>query len=194
MTAQTLYLASRSPRRVALLQQIGITCKILPVNIDEAPLENEQPENYVIRLAKQKAETCYKQLTLLQQKTPVLAADTTVVLENTILGKPNNEEHARQMLRALSGNVHYVHTAVALAIADSTTVALSTTRVEMMMLTMAQIDAYIATNDHADKAGSYGIQGFAGAWIKHIEGSYSGVMGLPLYETAELLRTLGIKI
>lgn len=194
MTAQTLYLASRSPRRVALLQQIGITCKILPVNIDETPLENEQPENYVIRLAKQKAETCHKQLTLLQQKTPVLAADTAVILENTILGKPNNEEHARQMLRALSGNVHYVHTAVALAIADYTTVALSTTRVEMMVLTIAQIEAYIATNDNADKAGSYGIQGFAGAWIKRIEGSYSGVMGLPLYETAELLRTLGMKI
>jgi septum formation protein len=98
------------------------------------------------------------------------------------------------MLRALSGSVHQVHTAVALAFADTIEVVLSTTSVEMMVLTDAQIDAYIATGEHRDKAGSYGIQGFAGAWIKHIEGSYTGVMGLPIYETAALLRKHGIGV
>ena len=122
----------------------------------------------------------------------VLAADTTVVLAGKILGKPENDADALAMLQALSGSIHHVYTAVVLAFSNTIEVVLSTTMVEMMVLTKVQIDDYIASGQHQDKAGSYGIQGLAGAWIKRIEGSYSGVMGLPLYETAALLRKHGI--
>jgi septum formation protein len=189
-----IYLASRSPRRVELLKQIGLTCEILPADIDETQLVNELPEHYVVRLAQQKAEVCLQGLSPAQRMTPVLAADTTVALAGAVLGKPMDDSDARNMLRALSGSVHEVHTAVALAFADTIEVVLSTTSVEMMVLSDAQIDAYIATGEHRDKAGSYGIQGQAGAWIKHIEGSYTGVMGLPVYETAALLRKYGIGV
>ena len=188
----TIYLASRSPRRVELLQQLGLTCKILPADIDETQLQNESPENYVTRLARQKAEACIVGLTPEQRESLVLAADTTVVLAGKILGKPENDADALAMLQGLSGSVHHVYTAVALAFSNAIEVVLSKTMVEMMVLTKAQINAYIASGQHQDKAGSYGIQGLAGAWIKHIEGSYSGVMGLPLYETAALLRKHGI--
>ncbi|MGZ8984468.1 MAG: Maf family protein [Methylotenera sp.] len=187
-----IYLASRSPRRVELLKQIGLTCETLPADIDETQFINESPESYVTRLARQKAEACLQRLTAAQRVRPVLAADTTVVLAGAVLGKPLDDDDARSMLSALSGSLHYVHTAVALAFADSIEVVLSTTAVEMMALTAAQIDAYIASGEHQDKAGSYGIQGLAGAWVKHIEGSYTGVMGLPIHETAELLRKHGI--
>lgn len=189
-----IYLASRSPRRVELLKQIGLTCEILPADIDETQHLNELPEDYVVRLAQQKAEACIQGLSAAQRKHAVVAADTTVALAGAVLGKPTDDNDARDMLRALSGSVHQVHTAVALAFADTIEVVLSTTSVEMMVLTEAQIDAYIATGEHRDKAGSYGIQGFAGAWIKHIEGSYTGVMGLPIYETAALLRKHGIGV
>jgi septum formation protein len=119
---------------------------------------------------------------------PVLAADTTVVLDGLILGKPDSDDDARRMLNALSGSLHQVHTAVALGFADAVEVVLSTTTVEMMHLSEIQIEQYIASGEHRDKAGSYGIQGLAGAWVKRIEGSFTGVMGLPIYETAELLR------
>ena len=188
----TIYLSSRSPRRVELLQQLGLTCKILPADIDETQLQNESPENYVTRLARQKAEACIVGLTPEQRESLVLAADTTVVLAGKILGKPENDADALAMLQGLSGSVHHVYTAVALAFSNAIEVVLSKTMVEMMVLTKAQINAYIASGQHQDKAGSYGIQGLAGAWIKHIEGSYSGVMGLPLYETAALLRKHGI--
>jgi septum formation protein len=118
----------------------------------------------------------------------VLAADTTVVLAGQVLGKAESDDDACRMLQALSGSVHQVHTAVALAYAGTIEVVLSTTTVEMMALSTIQIDGYIASGEHLDKAGSYGIQGLAGAWIKRIEGSYTGVMGLPIYETAVLLR------
>lgn len=188
----TIYLASRSPRRVELLKQIGLNCEISPADIDETQLQNESPERYVIRLAQQKAEACLQGLTAVQGAYAVLAADTTVVLAGAVLGKPEHDEDARAMLQALSGSMHHVHTAVALATANTLEVVLSTTVVEMMTLTNTQIDAYIASGEHKDKAGSYGIQGLAGAWIKRIEGSYSGVMGLPVYETAALLRKHGI--
>ncbi|MEO7344574.1 MAG: Maf family protein [Methylotenera sp.] len=187
-----IYLASRSPRRVELLKQIGLSCQILPADIDETQLLNESPASYVIRLAQQKAEACSQRLSLAERQHPILAADTTVVLAGKVLNKPLDAEDAHAMLRALSGTVHEVHTAVALAFTGSVEVVLSTTKVEMMPLTDAQIEAYIASGEHQDKAGSYGIQGVAGTWIKRIEGSYSGVMGLPLYETAELLRKHGI--
>lgn len=187
-----IYLASRSPRRVELLKQIGLTCETLPADIDETQHINEPPVSYVMRLAQQKAEACLHRLTTEQRVYPVLAADTTVVLAGIVLGKPEDDNDARRILKALSGSVHEVHTAVALAFNNEIEVVLSTTVVEMMALSAAQIDAYIATGEHRDKAGSYGIQGVAGAWIKGIEGSYTGVMGLPLYETAALLRKHGV--
>jgi septum formation protein len=188
----TIYLASRSPRRVELLQQIGLGCQTLPADIDETQLSHEAAERYVIRLAQQKAEACWQRMNPAQRLQPVLAADTTVVLAGQILGKPENDDDARRMLRALSASLHQVHTAVALAFNNQLEVVLSTTQVQMMALTDAQIDAYIASGEHQDKAGSYGIQGRAAAWIIRIEGSYSGVMGLPIYETAALLRKHGI--
>jgi septum formation protein len=188
----TIYLASRSPRRVELLQQIGLRCETLPADIDETQLMDETAEHYVLRLAQQKAEACLQRLSLTQRAQPVLAADTTVVLAGLVLGKPEHDDDARRMLRLLSGSRHQVHTAVALAFKGRLEVVLSTTQVEMMALTDAQIEAYIASGEHLDKAGSYGIQGLAATWIMRIEGSYSGVMGLPLYETAALLRTHGI--
>lgn len=188
----TIYLASRSPRRVELLQQIGISCETLPADIDETQLLNESAAHYVTRLAQQKAEACLQRMSVEQRAQPILAADTTVVLAGLVLGKPENDADARRMLRALSGSRHQVHTAVALAYHNQLEVVLSTTQVQMMPLTDAQIDAYIASGEHHDKAGSYGIQGRAAAWIMRIEGSYSGVMGLPIYETAALLSKHGI--
>lgn len=187
-TPPFIYLASRSPRRVELLGQLGLSCEILPADIDESQLMGELPERYVTRLAKEKAEACLERLTLAQRALPVLAADTTVVLAGNVLGKPDHDVHAREMLQSLSGGTHQVHTAVALAYAGNIEVVLSTTTVEMMVLSALQIEHYIASGEHQDKAGSYGIQGLAGAWIKRIEGSYTGVMGLPVFETAELLR------
>lgn len=191
--APVIYLASRSPRRVELLQQIGILCVTLPTDIDETQSLNESPIDYVMRLARQKAEACLQTLTPEQRLSPIIAADTTVVLDGQVLGKPEDDNDARQILTRLSGRVHQVHTAVALAFNNQIEVVLSTTVVEMMDLSVAQIEAYIASGDHRDKAGSYGIQGAAGAWIKRIEGSYTGVMGLPLYETAALLRKCGLE-
>ena len=192
LSPPVIYLASRSPRRVELLLQIGLQCETLPADIDETQLNQESAQNYVMRLARQKAEACIQILTKTQRERPVLAADTTVELAGALLGKPEHDNDARHMLKALSGSSHHVHTAVALAVADRIEVVISTTLVEMMTLTTAQIDAYIASGEHKDKAGSYGIQGLASAWIKRIEGSYSGVMGLPVYETAALLRKHGV--
>ncbi len=191
--APVIYLASRSPRRVELLKQIGILCLTLPADIDETQSLNESPIDYVMRLARQKAEACLQALTPTQLLRPILAADTTVVLDEQVLGKPEDDNDARRILASLSGRVHHVHTAVALAFNNQIEVVLSTTVVEMMVLSVAQIEAYIAGSDHRDKAGSYGIQSAAGAWIKRIEGSYTGVMGLPLYETANLLRKCDLK-
>lgn len=187
-----LFLASRSPRRVELLKQIGIDCITHPADIDETQLANESPEGYVVRLAREKAEACVLNLSGEQKTRPVLAADTTVALSGSVLGKPEDDNDARRMLAALSGSIHLVHTAVALAFMNKIEVVLSTTKVEMIGFSEKQIEHYIASGEHRDKAGSYGIQGLAGAWIKRIEGSYTGVMGLPICETADLLRKHGI--
>jgi len=184
----SLYLASRSPRRVELLKQIGIVCITHPADIDETQILDESPERYVTRLAQEKAEACLRGLTAEQRLRPVLAADTTVALAGKVLGKPENDNDARQMLAELSGSTHQVHTAVALAFMNKIEVVLSSTTVEMIRFSEQQIEHYIASGEHHDKAGSYGIQGLAGAWIKKIEGSYTGVMGLPICETAALLR------
>jgi septum formation protein len=189
-----VYLASRSPRRVELLKQIGIHCEIMPADIDETPLMNEHPTDYVMRLARQKAEAGLQNMLVSTKPLPVIAADTTVELNGMVLGKPENDAEAKLMLQALSGQTHQVHTAVSLAWQGKIEVILSSTQVEMMALNATQIDAYIQSGEPQDKAGSYGIQGLAGAWIKHIEGSYTGVMGLPVYETATLLRAHGLTV
>ncbi|PPD46332.1 MAG: septum formation inhibitor Maf [Methylotenera sp.] len=184
----TIILASRSPRRVELLKQIGLDCEIYPADIDESQLPNESPVQYVLRLAQEKATACASMLPTEYLNYPILAADTTVALSDLVLGKPVDDDDARDMLSKLSAGTHQVHTAVALSFNGELEVLLSSTNVEMMTLSAEQIEQYIATGDPRDKAGSYGIQGLAGAWIKRIEGSYTGVMGLPIYETAALLR------
>jgi septum formation protein len=190
-----IYLASRSPRRAELLQQIGVEFIILPSDIDETPLLNEQSDAYVLRLAAEKARACYD--VLISQSAPiypVLAADTTVSLDGKILGKPQDDDEAFQMLSSMSGRCHEVHTGIAVATHEGVKVAISMTQVEMAKLSDETILAYITTGEPRDKAGAYGIQGLAGTLIKRIEGSYSGVMGLPIYETAQLLGQAGVRI
>lgn len=191
-----IYLASRSPRRAELLQQLGITFEILPSDIDESVVEGESPANYVTRLVREKAEACLISLQSNKATTlaPILAADTTVSIDGVILGKPESDEDAYAMLARMSGRRHEVHTGIAVATESGIEVALSTTYVQMGNLSDADIRAYIATGEPHDKAGAYGIQGLAGTFIRHIEGSYSGVMGLPIYETSLLLKNAGVQI
>lgn len=189
--SKQVILASQSPRRVAILKQMGIDCIVMPADIDESQIVNETPADYVLRLAKEKALAILDKLNSQHANMPILAADTTVALENTIFGKPENDADAIQMLKQLSGTQHQVHTAVAVVLNQKVEVALNTTLVEMMPLSDAMIAAYIATNEHSDKAGSYAIQGLAGNWIKRIDGSYTSVMGLPVHETAMLLNKIG---
>lgn len=190
---QTLILASRSPRRTELLKQIGIDCIVLPANIDESLKQDELPSQYVKRLAKEKALATASNIKKEYSNLVVLAADTTVCVGSKVLGKPENDADALQMLKSLSGTTHEVHTAVAAYFNGKVSVMLNTTTVEMMRLSKETINAYIASGEHRDKAGSYGIQGRAATWIKHIEGSYSGVMGLPLFETAQLIKKVAAK-
>lgn len=192
---KAIYLASRSPRRAEILQQLGLTFITLPSDIDEAVLEGESPEDYVLRLAQAKALKCVQDIG--EQKLaslPVLAADTTVTIDGLILGKPSTDDEAFAMLTRMSGCWHEVHTGVAVGTATDLFVALSTTRVQMDELSEATIAAYIATGEPKDKAGAYGIQGLASIFIKHIEGSHTGVMGLPVYETAQLLAKAGVRV
>ena len=183
-------LASQSPRRVTLLKQMGIDCEQMPADIDETALVNEAPADYVLRLAKQKALAIATKMQ--DNHLPILAADTTVALGHDILNKPTDDIDAFNMLKRLSGSTHFVHTAVALIFKNTCATTLNTTLVQMMPLSDAMIMDYIATNEHKDKAGSYAIQGIAGCWIEKITGSYSGVMGLPVHETALLLKKLKV--
>ncbi len=182
-----IILASQSSRRVALLKQMGIDCLVMPADIDEQVQANESPTNYVLRLAEQKALATLKKLGGQYTNLPILAADTTVALGAEIFGKPENDMDASNMLKKLSGSTHQVHTAIAVAFDGRVESMLNTTLVQMMPLTDAMISTYIAIGEHIDKAGSYAIQGLAGNWIARIEGSYTGVMGLPVHETAMLL-------
>ncbi|WP_041361989.1 nucleoside triphosphate pyrophosphatase [Methylovorus sp. MP688] len=195
MMKKRLYLASRSPRRAELLQQLGLETIFMAADVDESPLPDEAPHDYVLRLAQAKAETG---LAAWQaqggEALPLLAADTTVAIDGLILGKPEDDADARAMLLRMSGRWHEVHTGVAVASASGVHVRLSTTRVEMTTLDEATIQAYIATGEPRDKAGAYGIQGLASTFIRRIEGSYSGVMGLPVFETSELLKQAGISV
>ncbi|WP_459618072.1 Maf family protein [Bordetella sp. 2513F-2] len=198
-TPARLYLASASPRRRELLQQIGLAHAVLrvpaPPGEDEPQLPGESPEDYVRRTAREKAERGERWM---QEsglpRLPVLAADTTVILDGRILGKPQDRADALRMLAMLSGTEHEVRTAVALAVAGSLHEALSVTRVRMRATTVAERERYCDSGEPYGKAGAYGIQGLAGTFIAHISGSYSGVMGLPLFETAGLLAAAGIAL
>ena len=192
-----IYLASRSPRRRELLKQLGVTFEVLlfreaerrGADIDESPQSGERPEDYVQRLAQTKATA--GALYVAQRKLPiypVLGADTTVALDGQILGKPSGEEEAVEMLRALSGRTHEVMTAVAICRQDTVNTRLSLSEVAFAPLSEQQIRAYVATGEPLDKAGAYAIQGRAAAFVRRLSGSYTGIMGLPLYETAELLK------
>jgi septum formation protein len=190
-----IYLASRSPRRGELLRQIGVDFEVLPSDVDESVLPDEAPEHYVLRLAREKALVCARRLAAGDVPIyPVLAADTTVCADGMILGKPEHDDDAAAMLRRMSDRWHTVHTAVALAAGDRIETLLSSTQVEVSPLSEADIAAYIASGEPRDKAGAYGIQGLAGAFIRRIEGSYSGVMGLPLFETVQLLKKFGLRV
>lgn len=192
-----IYLASQSPRRRELLKQVGINFELLllrsspgrSVDVDETPHPGELPEDYVRRVCQTKAEGGYSASRMRNLPPfPVLAADTTVALDGEIFGKPDNAEHAGEMLRKLSGREHRVLTAVAIAMGEHIEQAVSVSTVRFAKLSEERINAYLRTHEYADKAGAYAIQGHAGAFIEHISGSYSGVMGLPLFETVELLR------
>lgn len=201
---QMIYLASKSPRRQELLNQIGIQFTVLDVPaqdagnadmVDETVLANENAADYVSRLSRNKADCAWQFLISRNvAKYPVLTADTTVVLDNRILGKPQNRVEAREMMERLSGKTHQVLTSVAIRSVDFFSQVLQTSSVTFAELSSDNVDAYIHTSEPYDKAGGYGIQGLAGKFIKHIEGSYSGIMGLPLYETSELLRKAGIAV
>ena len=184
-----IYLASASPRRSELLRQIDVTHAVLPVDIDESPRPGEKPAHYALRLAEEKARALWEQLPVAQRR-PVLAADTTVALGDEILGKPVDHDDAVRILGRLSGREHEVHTAVAVLHEGGADARVSTSTVAFRPLTRAEIDWYWRTGEPADKAGAYAVQGHAAVFIRRLAGSYSGVMGLPLYETWELLAPL----
>lgn len=194
-----VYLASRSPRRRELLSQIGVRFHLLlfrarpgeDPDVDEQPLAGEAPDAYVERVARAKAESGWRRM--LQRNlphAPVLAADTTVALDGRIYGKPADRAEAAAMLKDFSGRTHEVLTAVALKHGDWMESALSRSEVRMKTLSPREISQYVASGESDDKAGSYAIQGRAGRFVVALNGSYSGVVGLPLYETGELLEKL----
>jgi septum formation protein len=186
MAEPLIVLASASPRRSELLRQVGIAHEVRPVEVDEAVRPGEAPSAYVLRLAEAKAALAWQRLGA-DERRPVLAADTTVALEGEIFGKPGDASEARVMLGRLAGRTHEVHTAIALRYAGGAAARVSTSTVSMRQLTPAEIDWYWSTGEPPDKAGGYAVQGRAAVFIRHIAGSYSGIMGLPLCETWELL-------
>jgi septum formation protein len=187
-TAAPLCLASASPRRRALLSQIGVPHTVYPADIDEAVLPAESPEAYVQRMARAKAVAVQAQRPALA----VLAADTTVVVDGQICGKPHDEAAGVAMLQRLSGRDHQVLTAVALAAGAQVALRLSRSEVRFRALTTAECCAYWRSGEPCDKAGGYAIQGLGAVFVETLCGSYSGVMGLPLFETAQLLSAAGI--
>ncbi|MDH4284941.1 MAG: Maf family nucleotide pyrophosphatase [Gallionellaceae bacterium] len=198
-----IYLASQSPRRRELLKQIGVNFEMLllrsdprrNVDVNESPHEGEKPEEYVMRVSEAKARFGWDGLRLRNLPAfPVLAADTCVTVDGKIIGKPGSREEATAMLRQLSGRQHEVLSAVAVNFDERMEIRLSCSRITFATLSDERIMRYIITNEPLDKAGAYGIQGYAAAFIQHLEGSYSGVMGLPLFETTELLQTFGYPV
>lgn len=200
---QKIYLASKSPRRRELLRQIGVDFELLLLRdklprgpeVTEAVIEGEPAYDYVTRIAREKCEASQRIMT--QRRLPirpVLAADTTVVLDDKILGKPADPKEAASMLQALSGRTHEVLTSIALHRDEEIWQTTHVSQVMFATLTTQQIAVYCATQEPYDKAGGYAIQGLAAVFIERIVGSYSGIMGLPLFETAELLRQAGIPV
>ena len=200
----SLYLASKSPRRREVLTTIGVKdFDVMPVGMadvltfvegDEEQLPGETAADYVVRTAKEKALAALAKIRAEgRTPAPVLAADTVVSLDGTVLGKPADRNEARDFMQRLSGRTHEVRTAVWVGTdAEHLTSAVSVSRVTFASLTEAQIERYIATDEPYDKAGGYGIQGLAGLFIARIEGSYTGIMGLPVFETGKLLHPLGL--
>jgi len=178
-----LILASASPRRRELLAQAGYEFEVAPAHIDESRGAHEDPSAYVVRLALEKAQAIYAQ----HPDAVVLGADTTVVLNGEVLNKPENLAEAERMLRALSGHTHQVHTGIAVVARDVERTHVETTDVIFRAITEEELAAYLATGDSLDKAGAYGIQGYAARWIPRIEGDYFNVMGLPVAATVRLL-------
>ena len=194
MRVARIYLASGSPRRRELLRQIGVGYRRLPVAVDETPLPDEPPAAYVARLAVAKARAGVEAIRRRSTGWPVLGADTAVVVDGAILGKPRDRDEGLAMLALLSGREHAVLSAVSLATPTRHAVKVQESRVRFRGLSPAECAAYWASGEPADKAGGYGIQGRAAAFIAELRGSYSGVMGLPLFETAELLREFGFSL
>ena len=189
-----IYLASSSPRRRDLLSQLGVSFQILDPEVDESIRGAETPDALVRRLAALKADAGRRLLDDKGSADLVLGADTIVVLDNQVLGKPRDAAHACELLTGLSGRCHRVLSAVALASADGTGMRLSESRVCFREVTRRECEAYAATGEPLDKAGGYAIQGRAAAFVRDLQGSYSGVVGLPLFETAELLREAGVTL
>src|SRR6187399_1921665 len=185
-----LRLASASPRRRQLLELIGVPHVVTPADIDETPLAGEPPNDYVLRLAREKAEAVWER----HQDLPVLAADTTVVVDDEILGKPESEKDAHYMLGRLSGRDHQVHTAVALWTGENPQLFHTSTQVVFRKLSPVEIHAYWESGEPQGKAGAYAIQGLGAVFVANIAGSYTGVMGLPLFETAQMLRAHGVPV
>jgi septum formation protein len=197
-----IYLASQSPRRRELLKQIGIAFDVLPLravagrmDVIEIPRPGEAAPDFALRMANEKAACGWRAVDARHLlRFPVLGADTVVELDGAILGKPADRFEAEAMLTRLSGREHHVHTAVAVQHEARLEVRLSSSRVRFAELEAAAIGRYLETGEYLGKAGAYGIQGRAGAFAEHIEGSFSGIMGLPLYDTAVLLRAFGLTV
>jgi len=184
-----IYLASASPRRRELLTQLGLICHSIPTNVDESQRDAESANSYVSRLALAKARAAKAKLS--DSSVPILAADTAVVLGKQIFGKPGNQGAARQMLADFSGRGHDVYSAVAVLCGESEHISVSHSRVYFREISDTEIDEYWRTGEPRDKAGGYAIQGKGAIFVTRLEGSYSGVMGLPLYETSQLLQSCG---
>lgn len=193
MNEPSIYLASRSPRRRELLAQIGVAFTVVDVAVDESIHAHEAPADYVERLAVEKARAGLA-ATAHAPPLPVLGADTVVLLDDEVLGKPDDEDRALAMLERLSGRRHHVLSAVALATPAGVRVRLDETAVTFRAVSPAERAAYVATGEPRDKAGGYAIQGLAGIFATRIEGSYTGVVGLPLHATAELLAEAGVAV
>jgi septum formation protein len=197
-----IYLASQSPRRRELLKQIGVAFDVLPLRavagrteVIEIPHTGESALDFVQRMATEKAACGWRAVDLRHLlRFPVLGADTVVELDGAILGKPADRQDAEATLKRLSGRQHQVHTAVAVQHEDRVELRLSSSQVRFATLDTAAIARYLETGEYLGKAGAYAIQGRAGAFVEHIDGSYSGVMGLPLYDTAVLLRAFGLAV
>ena len=189
-----LYLASKSPRRFELLQQLQLHPYVVGADCDESVFPNENPEDYVLRVSRDKAQAGWQQVKDFTVIKPVLAADTAVVIDDQILGKPEDFVHAKAMWNRLSGREHRVFSAVVIQMGQKIESAVHESRVRMRHISEAEMQVYWDTGEPHDKAGAYAVQGIAACFIGQISGSYSAIMGLPLYETAQLLTKFNIPV